>query len=84
MKLNAGEHCIIAQHLKEYFSEFKSISRYIPIKTDFPYQDEMSQQSHEITFPVLMKDEKKYSDCVDVLDTFEDWGAHTLFLTTVN
>ena len=34
--------------------------------------------SHVIPFPVLMKDEKKYSDCVDVLDTFEDW-VHTLY-----
>ena len=23
--------------------------------------------------PVLMKDEKKYADCVDVMDTFEEW-----------
>ena len=38
----------------------------------------MSQQSHVITFPVVMKDEKKYSGCVDVLDTFEDW-VHTLY-----
>ena len=23
--------------------------------------------------PILSKDEKKYSDCIDVLDKFEDW-----------
>ena len=69
---------IIAQHLKEHFSEFKSIRKYVPIKSDCPYQDEMSQQSHVITFPVLMKDKKKCSLCVDVLDTFEDW-VHTLY-----
>ena len=38
----------------------------------------MSQQSHVITFPVLMKDKKKCSVCVDVLDTSEDW-VHTLY-----
>ena len=69
---------IIAQHLKEHFSGFKNINEYIPLKTDCPYSDEMSQQSHVIAFPVLMKDEKKYSDCVDALDTFEDW-VHTLY-----
>ena len=32
----------------------------------------MSVKSEVITMPVIMKDEKKYSDCVDVLDTFEE------------
>ena len=26
--------------------------------------------------PVLMKDEKKYSDCVDLLDQLEEWTEH--------
>ena len=49
---------IIAQHLKEHFSEFKNINEYVLLKTDCPYPEEMSQKSHVITFPVLMKDEK--------------------------
>ena len=32
-----------------------------------------SQRSEIMTLPVLMKDEKKYSDCVDVLDQLEEW-----------
>ena len=34
---------------------------------------EMSTKSEALTMPVLMKDEKKYSDCVDVLDQLEHW-----------
>ena len=30
------------------------------------------------TLPVLMKDEKKYSDCVDVLDQLEEW-THQIY-----
>ena len=33
----------------------------------------MSKKSDVITMPILSKDEKKYSDCIDVLDKFEDW-----------
>ena len=30
-------------------------------------------KSEVITMPVIMKDEKKYADCVDVLDQLEEW-----------
>ena len=49
---------VIAQHLKEHFSEFKNINEYVLLKIDCPYPEEMSQKSHVIIFPVLMKDEK--------------------------
>ena len=35
-------------------------------------------KSDIITMPVLMKDKKKYSDCVDVLDPLEEW-THNIF-----
>jgi hypothetical protein len=78
--MRARYRTIIAQHLKEHFSGFKNINESISLSTDCPYRDEMSQQSHAVTLPVLMKDEKKYSDCVDVLDKFDDW-VHTLYST---
>ena len=37
----------------------------------------MSKKSDVITMPILLKDEKKYSDCVDVLDKFEDQVYNT-------
>ncbi len=33
----------------------------------------MSTKSEVVTMPVLMKDEKKYAECVDVLDQLEKW-----------
>ena len=33
----------------------------------------MSTKSEVITMPALMKDEKKYAECVDVLDQLEKW-----------
>lgn len=37
-----------------------------------------AQKSEIMTLPVLMKDEKKYSDCVDVLDQLEQW-THEIY-----
>lgn len=37
------------------------------------YSKEMKVKSEVFTLPVLTKDEKKYADCVDVMDMFEDW-----------
>ena len=45
----------------------------IPKHIPHQYSDEMTGKPEVVTFPVLMKDEKKYSDCVDVMDMFEDW-----------
>ena len=38
----------------------------------------MSRKSTVVPFPVLMKDEKKYSEVVDVLDQLETW-SHDIF-----
>ena len=38
----------------------------------------MRRKSTVVPFPVLMKDEKKYSEVVDVLDQLETW-SHDIF-----
>ena len=38
----------------------------------------MEGKSEIMTLPVLMKDEKKYSDCVDLLDQLEVW-THEIY-----
>ena len=47
--------------------------QYAPQFTECTHAKEMSVKSVVVTMPVLMKDEKKYSDCVDVLDQIEKW-----------
>ena len=42
------------------------------------YPDEMAKKSETITMPILMKDEKKYAECVDVMDTLEEW-THQIY-----
>ena len=45
----------------------------LPKHIPHEYSEEMKCKSEVITMPVLMKDEKKYAECVEVMDTFEDW-----------
>ena len=45
----------------------------MPQVTTCSYARKMATKSEVLRMPVLMKDEKKYSECVDVLDQLEKW-----------
>ena len=61
---------------KILFEEFPTLDflvDVVPTRTPCQYQAEMGTQSVVVPLPVLMKDEKKYSDLVDILDQLEVW-----------
>ncbi len=64
---------ILAKYLFEHFPEFRVLQRHIPRTTDCMYSEQTCLKSEVITMPILLKDEKKYSECVDVLDQLETW-----------
>ena len=64
---------LLAKILFEHFPAFAKFKPYIPKATECQHHEEMSTKSEVITMPVLMKDEKKYAECVDVLDQLEKW-----------
>ncbi|CAB3980035.1 Hypothetical predicted protein [Paramuricea clavata] len=53
--------------------EFRIFEAHIPCVTYCKYSEQTCLKSEVITMPILLKDEKKYSDCVDVLDQLENW-----------
>ena len=59
--------------LVELFPVFQFLSDVVPVRTPCRYQAEMSFESTVVPLPVLMKDEKKYAEVVDVLDQLEVW-----------
>ena len=59
--------------LSELIPAFEFLRSVVPARTPCRYQDEMSSESVVVPLPVLMKDEKKYADVVDVLDQCEGW-----------
>lgn len=54
--------------LCDNFEYFRPLSAVVPDHTSCRYQHEMASQSIVVPLPVLIKDEKKYSDVVNVLD----------------
>ena len=61
------------QILFEFIPALGFLKNVMPVNITATYQNEMNQKSLVIPFPVLMKDEKKYSDIVDVLVQLETW-----------
>lgn len=64
---------LVANILFDQFPAFAMFRDYIPVSASCEYPKEMARKSEVLTMPVVMKDEKKYSDCVDVLDLLEKW-----------
>jgi hypothetical protein len=77
-EIRARYRAIIAKILFEHFPEFQMFAQHTPQVTECAYPKEMSTRSEVITMPVVMKDEKKYAECVDVLDQLETW-THDIY-----
>ena len=71
---------LVARILFKHFTKFASMKPYISEELILSHENSEATaiKSDIITMPVLMKDEKKYSDCVDVLDQLEEW-THNIF-----
>jgi hypothetical protein len=59
---------LVAKLLFEHFPAFEMFMPHVATSTKSMNDKEMSTKSEVLTMPIMMKDEKKYSDCVDVLD----------------
>ncbi len=70
----------VARTLIEHFPEFSTLKLYVSEELSLRHEHSaaMEGKSEIMTLPVLMKDEKKYSDCVDVLDQLEVW-THEIY-----
>lgn len=68
----------VARILSQKLPEFQRLKSYLSKELPLHHENSAtaSCKSEVITMPVLMKDEKKYSDCVDVLDQLEEWTEH--------
>ena len=68
----------VSNILFEHFPAFAMFRNYLATSTSCEYPNEMASNSAVLTMPVVMKNEKKYSDCVDVLDQLEN--GHRRFI----
>ena len=63
---------VLGNIICERLQHFKSFQDLVGTTSSL-YPDEMQLPSIIISYPVMMKDEKKYAELVDVLDTMETW-----------
>jgi hypothetical protein len=70
----------VARTLIEHFTKFSALKLYVSEELSLRHEHSaaMEGKSEIMTLPVLMKDEKKYSDCVDVLDQLKAW-THEIY-----
>ena len=73
----------VARILIEKFPEFFNLKSCISkeLILDHEHSAATSEKSEIIMLSVLMKDEKKYGDCVDVLDQLEEW-THKIYYSS--
>ena len=65
---------ILGRLICEFLPAFHHFKNLVPNNTICDYEEEMKLKSVVILFPVMMKDEKKYAELVDVLDQLEQWN----------
>lgn len=70
---------IVARILCEFFPAFKFLQDLVPARLPHANNQAMDTKSTVVPFPVLIKDEKKYAEVVDVIDQLEAW-VHEIYL----
>ena len=81
VKLSTEENALIRQRYRimlgrilfKNLPELRIFQPFVPAETECSFSSKTALKSEIVTMPILMKDEKKYSDCVDVLDQLENW-----------
>ena len=51
---------------------FSWLNAVLPKHINHPYQAQMSRKSDVYQLPIMMKNEAKHEDCVDILDEYEN------------
>ena len=71
VKLREDLKVLVGRVLVAHIPQLSFLKRIIPEHIPHKYQREMMQKSIIVPLPMMMKDEKKYEDVVDILDGYE-------------
>jgi len=77
-KLKERYRFLLAIILCEQFPGFRFLQDLVPTHLPHVNLKAMTRKSTVVPFPVLLKDEKKYTEVVDVLDQLETW-THEIY-----
>lgn len=73
VQLRQRYRVLVAQILFKHFPFMRMFQPFVPAETECAFPSETAMKTEVVTMPILMKDEKKYSECVEVLDQLEKW-----------
>lgn len=51
---------------------FSFLKGVIPVHIPHQYQEQMAQKSVVMPMPIILKNESKYEDCMEIMDSFAD------------
>ena len=63
----------VARILLEFFPFLKPFGKFIETHLKHKHSEETKDKSVVVNLPIIMKDEKRYSECVDIMDQLESW-----------
>lgn len=63
---------LVGRLMAKHLTAFKWMEAVLPEHIQHRYSDHMSLKSEVHPLPIMMKNEAKYEDCVDILDMYED------------
>ena len=79
---------LVARELSSYFPSFSWMHMVFPNHIPHEFADLMSQKSTPYVMPLLLKNEAKYDDCIEIMDSYvaqiQQWyikagrGKHSL------
>ena len=64
---------LVARILLEFLPFLKPFAKFIEPSLKHKHSEETKQKSIVVNLPIIMKDEKKYSECVEIMDQLETW-----------
>ena len=72
-KVKANLVIIVSRVLTQYITALTPLSKAIPKHITHRYSTEMSKKSEVVVLDVLMKNETKHADMIDIMNTMQDY-----------
>ena len=72
MKQPDGTKLLVARILVEFLPFLKPFAKFIEPSIKHKHSEE-TKKSIVVNLPIIMKDKKKYSECVEIVDQLETW-----------
>ncbi|CAG2227840.1 unnamed protein product [Mytilus edulis] len=67
-----NSYFVLVGRIMSEIPAFKWMKNLLPAHIKHPFMRQMEKQSKVFPLPIMMKNESKHEDCVDIMDSYED------------